>query len=366
MRIVARRTLRFGRTWFTDVADLVEEELTLARGALEVPATLVRPRRRSGPVPGWIVLHGITRPGRRHRQLRRFARAVASTGAAALVPEVPEWQALDLAPGLTVPTVEAAVAALRGRQDVAPGPFGLAGFSFGAPHAIAAAGAASLRADIGGVVGFGGYCDLERTIRFTLTGRHEWHGGAHHLRPDPYGRWIVAANYLAAIPGHEDATDVAAALRQLAAHAGDVGVPAWDARYDPLKVELRAGVAPQRHALFDLFAPPSDREPDPRDGERMATMLAHAAFVTEPEIDPAPALARVERPVHVLHGRHDHLIPFTESLRIHACLPSTTWSRATVTRLFGHAAQDPFPGVLQGIGEVVRFLRALNGVLAIP
>jgi pimeloyl-ACP methyl ester carboxylesterase len=240
------------------------------------------------------------------------------------------------------------------------------GFSFGAPHAIAAAAAPRLHPEIGGVVGFGGYRDLERTIRFMLTGRHEWNGRAHHLRPDPYGRWIVAGNYLAAVPGLEDALDVTAALRRLAAHAGDVGAPAWDAVYDPFKTEVRAGIAPVRRGLFDLIAPPSHQEPPLAEGERMAAALAAAATAVEPQMDPGPALSRVERPVHVLHGRDDHLLPFTEGLRMRQALPATTWSRATVTRLFGHTARDPWPGVLDGIREVALFLRALHDVLAIP
>ena len=58
-------------------------------------------------------------------------------------------------------------------------------------------------------MGFGGYCDLERTLRFQFTGEHEWNGEAHSLRPDPYGRWIVGANYLTAVPGFEDSERVA-------------------------------------------------------------------------------------------------------------------------------------------------------------
>ena len=365
MPIATPRVLRFGRTWLNGRADLVEEELTLTRGDRSVPATFLRPRSSARPLPGWIVLHGITRPGRRHLQLQRFSRALASTGAAALVPEVPEWVELDLTPELTVPTVDAAVAALREHPTVARGPLVLAGFSFGAPHAIAAAAAPSVHPEVGGVVGFGGYCDLQRTIRFMLTGRHEWGDASYHLPPDPYGRWIVAANYLTAVKGHEDAQDVADALRRLAAIAGDDGAPSWDPRYEPAKAELRSTVAAERRALFDLFAPASDAEPDLDEGERMAERLAEAAARVHPAMDPGPSLARVRRPVHVLHGRYDRLIPFTEGLRLQRALAGAEWSRTTVTRLFGHSGQDPFPGVIEGARELTRFVRALHGVLGI-
>src|SRR6185436_17868084 len=136
-------------------------------------------------------------------QLVRFARSLAHTGAAVLVPEVPEWKALRLAPGLTVPTVRAAVPALHAIPGVGGQPVGLIGFSFGAPHAVAAAALPELAWALRSVVGFGGYCDLLRTLRFLFLGEHDWRGERFHVTPDPYGRWIVAGNYLPHIPGLE-------------------------------------------------------------------------------------------------------------------------------------------------------------------
>ena len=209
MPAASARTFHYIRSWLTGRDDLVTAELTLDRDGVQVPATLVSPRASSGPLPAWVVLHGITRPGRDHAQLVRFTRAVAAGGCTVLIPEVPEWRELDLAPTLTLPTVLASVRTLEARASVAPERIGLVGFSFGAPQALAAAGHPDLRHRLAGVVGFGGYCDLERTILFQLTGRHEWEGREHFLRPDPYGRWIVAANYVTSVPGLEDAGDVA-------------------------------------------------------------------------------------------------------------------------------------------------------------
>ena len=154
-------------------------------------------------------MHGITRPGRSHPQLVRFTRALAATGAAVLVPDVPEWRKLDLAPTLTRPTILRAIQAFDGMSDVRTEGYGLIGFSFGAPHTIAAMADPAIRDRVLGAIGFGGYCHLESTINFMFTGEHEYGGQSHTLRPDPYGRWIVAANYLTSVPGYEDAGDVA-------------------------------------------------------------------------------------------------------------------------------------------------------------
>ncbi|MGD8321832.1 MAG: hypothetical protein PVJ02_15395 [Gemmatimonadota bacterium] len=366
MPSVPLRTFHYIRSWLTGRDDVASREVVLHRGDTTVPATLLTPGKSRKPIPAWIVLHGITRPGRGHGQLVRFTHAVAQGGCAVLVPEVPEWRELALAPGLTVPTVMASLRALRSEPDIRPGPVGLLGFSFGAPQAIAASAHPEIGPHLAGVVGFGGYCDLERTVLFQLTGDHEWNGTSYHLRPDPYGRWIVAANYLTAVPGLDDAHDVAEGLRCLAAEAGDRGIMSWDPCFDPLKDEIRGGLRAGRHRdVFDLFAPPSGREPERAQAEEMGHALAAAARRVDPSIEPEPLFSGAPGPVHLLHGVRDHLIPFTEIRRLERALPTGIRSRTTVTPLFGHSAHDPVPGWWEGAREGVRFVRALSAVLGL-
>jgi dienelactone hydrolase len=358
------RTLRYVSTWLSDRAHLAVEEVELDREGTTIPASLLKPPSQ-GPWPAWIVLHGVTRPGRNHAQLVRFARAVASAGCAVLVPEVPEWRALDLAPGLTRPTVRAALDALLADPDILGERVGLVGFSFGAPQAATAAADPDIAPHIRGVVGFGGYCDLERTLCFQFTGRHEWEGESYQARPDPYGRWIAGANYLTSIPDYSDMGEVAHALGTLAAAAGDRGLMAWDPSFDEDKEALRGSMQPRHRDIFDLFAPRDGAEPDREHGEEMAHALARAARAVHPCIEPASRLAEIRCPVHLLHGRHDHLIPFSEGLRLAAALPNGIPGAATVTPLFGHSAQDPFPGPIKGLKEGVVFLRALRGIFGL-
>jgi len=363
MPILTHRTMRYTRAWLTGPEAYVEHEIVLDRDGTPVPATVVHPSGRGKSFPAWVVMHGITRPGRAHEQLVRFTRALASCGLAVIVPEVPEWRELRLAPHLSEPTIKAAICGLRATGVAHDDPIGVLGFSFGAPHAIAAAGSPALRGEIAGAVGFGGYGTLESTFSFMMTGVHSWNGQEYFLKPDPYGRWIVAANYLTSVPGHEDAADVADALSRLAMHAGDAGAPSWDPSFDSKIRELRMTVDESRRGVFDLFARPSDAPSDPLQAQQVAEQLSAAARQRDPLVDPTIALASVDRPVHILHGRRDHLIPFTESHRLSSALASTRPSR-TVTRLFGHSAQDHFP-LFHTLLEVPRFSRALSGILAL-
>jgi pimeloyl-ACP methyl ester carboxylesterase len=357
------RTLRYVRCWKTG-AGVAIQDIEVERDGETLPATFATPSSHRGRLPGWIVLGGVTSMGRFHPQLSRFARALAASGAGVVVPEMPEWRDLRLAPRITVPTVRAAVRALDARPEVAHGAYGLIGFSFGAPQAVIASRAPDLTDRIAAVVSFGGYCDLHRTLRCQLTGLHEWRGVIERVDPDPYGRWVVASNYLTGVAGCEDAADVGGALRQLALASTQRRVPAWDSVHDPLKVELRAALPSERQPLFDLFAPPAGTTlPVSERSERMAVDLAAAARRSEPLLDPATELERTSVPVHLVHGRGDRLVPYTESLRLRDRLPAGLPADVTITGLFAHSADHRPAAIADRVREGIVYLRVLRQVL---
>jgi dienelactone hydrolase len=361
-------TLRFLSQYMRPGAGATADtELLYARGAERLPATLYRPARATRPLPGWVVLHGLTRSGRSHASLIRFARAVASAGNVVLVPEIPEWRNLRVAPELAIDTIRDAVAALQQRADVRHEHVGLFGFSFGATQALVAATEPDVADMLAGVAAWGGYCDLRRTFRFGLTGLHDIDGTTYQARPDPYGAWVMAGNYLPLVPGHRDAEPVARALHALASEAGEHGAYAWDPIYDASKRRLRAGLHPRHHELFDMIAPLTT---DPRaDDDRvldLAGMLADTALAREPLLDPHPHMPRVRTPVLLAHGRDDRLIPFSESIRLSRELPPAGLKRLTITALFQHSG-----GTQSGLGPVglaregARFMMLLRAVLGL-
>lgn len=340
-------------------------ETRYARGSEELQATLYLPAGRERDLPGWVVLHGLTHAGRAHPSLVRFAGAVAASGTAVMVPEIPEWRGLRVLPGVTIPTIRAAVLALDERPEVRPGDVGLFGFSFGATQALVAAADPALRGHLSGIAAWGGYRDLERLFDFGLTGRHELDGVEHHIEPDPYGRWIMGGNYLTAVPGHEGHGDVAAALHRLARVAGSVGVFAGDPVHDPLKGELRSTLDGEGRAVFDVFAPRSGSMPPDMDrAHALARALARAATRVEPLLDPGPHLSRVPVPVVLAHGRDDRLIPFTESVRLSRELPPGRVAGCSITALFAHSGgTDRSLGVAGLAREGVRFADVLRRTL---
>ncbi len=355
------RTVRYSTSWKRGSSGIESSQVAILRQGVETPATLVRPVEASEPLPAWIAIGGVSRKGRFHPQLVRFTEALASTGAVVLVPELPEWRRLSVSPRVTLPTVRASVDYLNRRTGVVPRRFGVIGFSFGAASAVLAASDETIADQVGGAVLFGGYCCLERTVRCMLTGEHEWEERQHQLSPDPYGRWIVASNYLRCVPGYEDAADVCLAMGRLAAEASGRRVSAWEPFHDPMITALRETVAPQRRALFDLLATPStERRPDPGACRELAKKLSDACREVEPLLDPSESLRGVSVPTQAIHGRGDRLVPFTEGVRLMDQLPDGVRRGITVTHMINHSKDHTPANPLEHAIEAGRLFRALH------
>jgi hypothetical protein len=354
---------RFLRGYARDPARrIAEREVALDAAGAPADATLVSPVG-GGPRPGWVVLHGITVPGRRHPVLRRFVRALASSGGVVLVPEVASWQRLRIDPDAAELTIAAAARHLTESPEVLPGGVGVIGFSFGATQALITASRPELGETIRSVVGFGGYCDLRRTVRFMMIGEHEWNGVRYTADPDPYGRWIVAANYLTRARGYEGAADVARAASELAAEAGRRFVFAGDPVYDELKRVHRERLQPGDRELWDLIAPPAGERVPEAAGRELADRLAGAALDVHPHLDPRPFLPHLWPTVVLVHGHADLLIPYTETLRLQSHLDQTRAPSVAITRLFAHSRAAEALRWHEYPLEIYRYLRLLGAAL---
>ena len=360
-----------GSAWPPEVAGVRAETREVAShpwsGRPPVRARWYVGERAQRPLPGWLLLHGVAVQGPDHPALVRFAAAVASSGAAVMVPEVPTWSRLDLDPAPADPIVERAVEYLIEDSMVAPGGVTLAGFSFGCPQAIRLAAELGTAGRLRGVVGFGGYCDLEAAVRFGLTGAYEHEGRPRRAEPDPYGRWVLGANYLHRTPDCEGAEEASEALRALAREAGERGLLAWDPFYDAMKSELAAPMSARNRELFRVFAPPAGAEPDAAAAERIVPLIARAARRAHPHLElPRSLDVAALPPVRLLHGLDDPLVPFTETLalerRLREAHPAVDL-RTTVTSLFGHA-REAAP-MRSRPGEAVRFLAAMREMLSL-
>ena len=340
------------------------EDLVIGDGPSALRARRYRPASGRAPAPGWVLLHGATRPGPDHPGIARFAAALARSGAVVLVPDISAWRRLELDPAPAQAALARAAEHMCRDPGVRAGGVVLVGLSFGVPQVLRMGARLAETGLVRGLGGFGSYCRIHEAIRFGLTGQFRWRGRTEYLRPDPYGRWVVASNYLHRIPGYEDAECVSRALGQLATLAGERRIMSWDPGYDSAKDELADSLPGIWRRLFRLFAPPADREPEPEPAREMAHLLADAARRTHPDLElPGSFPDAPLPPVHLLHGRRDHLIPFTETIALERRLRKRTGVSATVTGLFAHSQQ--IGKTAARLRESVRFFAGLKGVMAL-
>jgi pimeloyl-ACP methyl ester carboxylesterase len=341
------------------------KELTYRRGPELLPARLYQGEGRDRPRPAWVLLHGLTYYGRAHPSLDRFARALAASGATVLVPEIPEWSRLRVAPTATGPSIEGAIEALIANRLAPADRIGVFGFSFGATQALAALADPALGARVRSLVAWGGYCDLHRLFRFGITGEHEFDGVETRVEPDPYGAWIMGANYVTGIPGHEEHAELAGALHELALESGRRGIYARDAAYDPLKAQLRERLPRAQREAFRLFAPLTGEQP-PRQEQITALIdgLAGAALRADPLLNPQPLLPKLAVRTLIAHGRDDRLVPYTESLRLGRTIPESARAGCSITSLFAHSTGAArYLNTLTRARETTRFCALLHRLL---
>jgi hypothetical protein len=315
------------------------EEISIPGPAGELRADLYRPTTARGAL---LLVHGLSRAGRRQPDLVRLAGLLASHGLVVVVPQFEGLAAFRLT-GQEVADIGAALretASISARRGV--GSVGVAGFSFGAgPTLIAAADVPNLR-----VVGsFGGYAQLVHVITFITTGTHE-HGGRRYLqKQEEYNRWKLLAMMggLVADQGDRRRLD-AIAERRLANPADDTAL---------LERDLGTG----GQAMLALVV---NRRED-RVAELVAA-LPQSARVALDRLSPLTAVPRIRGRLLIAHGMADESIPYTESLR----LAEAAGDRAhlAVFETFHHTGPQPlWRSAVNRAGDARRLLGVVDELL---
>lgn len=287
-----------------DAAAAPRVDVAIPAGARTIAADLYRPQVPRGAL---LLVHGLSRLGRRQADLERLARLLAERGQVVLVPHFEGLAAFRLT-GAEVTDIRAALSYLR----AVAGGAGVAGFSFGAgPALLAAADVPDLR-----VVGsFGGYADLRNVIAFITSGVHGFDGVRHVHRPEEYNRWKL----LALLTAHTRSARDRGLLEQVAARR--LADPQADTR------ALEADLGPEGRRIWALVT--NRRE------EALPALLAALPPSAQAALDalsPLPVLGRLSSRLLVAHGAGDVSIPFTESLR----LAAAARTRPVIFRTFEH------------------------------
>jgi hypothetical protein len=311
----------------------VRQEITVASGVRRIPADLYRPPR---PRAALVVVHGLSRAGRRHPEIERLARLLSQRGHLVLVPEIAGLVEFVLA-GTEVEDIASAL-----RHAAAEGhPTGVVGFSFGAgPALLAAAEVADVR-----VVGsFGGYADLLNVVAYVTTGAHTFGGHRYQQRQEEYNRWKLLALLAGVVARPDRDTLGAIARRRLANPFDDTGA-----------LEGRLGAPGQAMLRLALN----------RDERAVAPLVAALAPETRAmlaRLSPLPIVPRLRGRLLLAHGEADDSIPFTESLRLAEA--SGGRARLAILRTFHHTGPQPvWQSLLERAADGWSLMRLVDDLL---
>ena len=266
------------------------QETTIATDSGHLQTDLYRPARPRGTL---LLVHGLSRAGRRQPDLARLAHLLGKQGVLVVVPQFEGLAAFRLT-GKEVDEVRAALRYTVALHQSA----GIAGFSFGAgPALLAAADFPGLR-----VVGsFGGYADLRNVVTFISTGAHSFDGGRYVQRQEEYNRWKLLALLVGFLSHQQDGELLGQIVQQKLAN------PHADTR------QIEQGVGPNGRAVLALVL--NQREDAVGD---LLGQLPPGARAALSRLSPLPAIPRIRAQLVIAHGTADDSIPFTESLRLAA------------------------------------------------
>jgi len=323
-------------------ADPGRGETRPERRSLHGPAGEVDLYQRPDAAPGavLILVPGLAPEGRRDPRLMHLADTLARKRFAVFVPNLPNFAQQRIAAS----DKDRIAGALRQAADGnARLPLGVAAISYASGPAILAVLEPDLRRRVSFVVTIGGYSDSAAVTAFFTTGYFRPPGGDwQQATPNDYGKWVfVLANAERLDNLVDRAALTAMARRKLADLNADVR-------------DLEIGLGPEGEAVVALLA---NRDPDrvPALVERLPRAIRDdLAALTLAGRDFSGVAARF----HLVHGRDDAVIPYTESEALAASLPADK-ARLTLLDSYAHAALSP-----GSLVDLFRMWRALTALMA--
>jgi hypothetical protein len=320
---------------FSFHSEPAREEISLQVEGRAILADLYRPGVPRGAL---LLVHGLSRAGRRQPDLARLAWLLARHDRLVLVPQLDGLAAFRLG-GREIAEVRAALGYL---VRLGHHPIGLAGFSFGAgPALLAAADVPELAL----TASFGGYADLRHVATFLTTGAHGFEGERRIHPPEEYNRWKLIALLAPFVQDDRDRRALdAIAERRLRDPAADTGA-----------LEMSLGAAGRSVQALAL-----NRAPDATPA--LLAALPRAALAAMDAMSPLAVVSRLPGRLVIAHGAGDASIPFTESLRLAAA--SGGRARAVILTTFHHTGPpDLWHAIAHGPGDALRLVHLTDALL---
>jgi pimeloyl-ACP methyl ester carboxylesterase len=317
----------------------VRSAIRYRRGSGDAVADLYRDTEM--PRGAVVVVPGLTPHGKDDPRLVAFAKSLARAQFLVLVPDIANTRALKVSAGDSFPIADAIEELAARFAGGAERSVGLVAISYAVGPALLAAAATPAGRHLRFIVAIGGYYDIEAAIGFVTTGTYrEPDGSWHRATPNEFGKFVFLRSNADRIADPADrARLIAIAERRLADPAADIG-------------DLAMRLGPQGRVVYELI--------DNRDPQRVAGLIAR---LPEPILRELRALdlktrnlATIARPVFLVHGADDPIIPAGESTRLAAALGPS--AELTLVERFAHV-----DAATTSLADSIRLLQATTRIL---
>jgi dienelactone hydrolase len=265
---------------------------------LEAPTGPTRARfyepRGVSQAPAMVLIPGVHRLGVDEPRLRRFARAIASSGVVVFTPEVKALTEYRIQPE-SIGTIGAATRALA--VSTHHPRVGVMGMSFAGGLSLLAASSPEWRDSIAFVVAVGAHDDLARVARFFATDAiDDAEGHMVHMKAHDYGTLVLVHDHAEDFFAPGDIEGARDALRH------------WLWGEEPEARKLAEKLPPAaRDKIVTLF----DKKGATLSPEILAVVERRQAFMHT--VSPHGHLDGIRAPVYLLHGAGDSVIPASET-----------------------------------------------------
>jgi pimeloyl-ACP methyl ester carboxylesterase len=297
-----------------------DSELTTPNG--NVRARLYSPLGRLNP-PGMVVVHGVHHLGVNEPRLMAFSRALAQSGIQVFTPELPDIADYQITHG-SVDII--GIAAQHFARQIGS-PVGILGLSFAGGESLLAAADPRYANSIAFVMSIGAHKDMHRVAEFFVSGHiARPDGSIVTMKPHEYGPLVLMYSHLGEF---FPAADVPAAHETLKLLLYE-DVPDSKLSATKLSTSSQAKMALLYQHDSSIF------------NANIETAIAHHAAEMA-TVSPHKQLQSLHKPVLLLHGAGDDVIPATEMLWLAKDVPDGYLRDALVTPLLSHVdiAREP-------------------------
>ncbi len=287
-----------------------------------LPADLWLPASASAeaPVGAIVFVSGINDQGRAHPALRRIAGAIARTGAAVYVPELPVFFDTKV-DGSEVGRIVAAFEALSRRPEVDPERIGIMGVSVGGSLSLIAAADPAIADRVAWVGSFGAYSDLGELIPSVVSHQYRIDGALHDWMPALLVRQMVFGLVTAQVTDGQDHGYLYGAYDEL----NNEGIHPLPKADIPLRTDI--GRAVEALVLADTLP----------EAEAVLAAVPAERLTLLDEISPLRHVAGIKARVYLMHDTGDHHIPYSNAHELLAAMEDAGVDvRLGEFRLFDH------------------------------